>query len=216
MPGRSLILCAALLMMPGCAGHHSRSSVAVQGQAATASVANWHNLVTDDDRTRLRDWRQSFTRALAAARASGNGLSIDREGTLLDPDAAIEGGGPPPGNYMCRVVKLGAQRGNIANYNVFPNYRCEIAAEGTVLSFAKRDGVQRPVGLIFEDSAARQIFLGTLMLGDETLALQYGRDQTRDMVASVERIADARWRMVLPYPHFDSMLDVIELIPDNK
>jgi hypothetical protein len=178
-------------------------------------VANWHSLITEADRGRLRDWRQAFTRAIDAARQAGNGLSIDREGNLLEPDAALDGAGPPPGPYQCRVIKLGAQASTIAKYTVFPNYHCDIATEGPVASFAKRDGIQRPVGLIFPDSATRKIFLGTMMLGDETLALQYGRDDTRDMVGAVERLGADRWRILLPYPHFESMMDVIELIPDK-
>jgi hypothetical protein len=164
----------------------------------------------------LRDWRQTFTQALSAARKTGNGLSVDREGVLLEPDAALDGEGPTPGSYQCRVIKLGAQTSQIAQYTVFPNYHCDIVAEGAVMSFAKRDGIQRPVGLILKDSNTRHIFLGTMMLGDEILALQYGRDSTRDMLGIVERIGNKRWRLVLPAPHFDSLMDVIELIPDNK
>ncbi|HEV2043966.1 MAG TPA: DUF4893 domain-containing protein, partial [Sphingomicrobium sp.] len=70
----------------------------------------------------------------------------------------------------------------------------------------------RPVGLIFAGDALRQVFLGTLVLGDETRAMQYGRDPDRDLAGFVERIGPARWRMVLPRPAFESTLDVIELI----
>ena len=59
----------------------------------------------------------------------------------------------------------------------------------------------------------RMVFLGTLQLGDEQRALQYGRDRERDMAGVVERIGDNRWRLVLPYPAFESTLDVIELVP---
>ena len=59
------------------------------------------------------------------------------------------------------------------------------------------------------------IFLGTLQLGDEALALRYSRDKERDMVGVVERVGDNRWRLVLPYPHFESLLDVIELSPSR-
>ena len=59
------------------------------------------------------------------------------------------------------------------------------------------------------------MFLGTLVLGDETRAMQYGRDQDRDLAGWVERIGDNRWRLILPYPHFESTLDVIELVPEQ-
>ena len=81
------------------------------------------------------------------------------------------------------------------------------------LSLTKLTGSQRPVGLIFPDSLNRQIFLGTLELGDETMPLSYGTDRMRDMAGLVERIGDNRWRLVLPAPAYESLLDVIELVP---
>ena len=67
--------------------------------------------------------------------------------------------------------------------------------------------------LIFPGDALRQVFLGTLVLGDERRAMQYGRDPDRDVAAYVDRIGDSRWRMVIPYPAFESTLDVLELVP---
>jgi hypothetical protein len=59
----------------------------------------------------------------------------------------------------------------------------------------------------------RGVFLGTMMIGDETTALDYGRDADRDMAGLIERVGDSRWRIVLPYPRFESMLDVVEIVP---
>ena len=59
----------------------------------------------------------------------------------------------------------------------------------------------------------RQVFLGTMALGDELGALQYGLDETRDVAGYVERIGDKRWRLVMPQPHYESQLDVMELVP---
>jgi hypothetical protein len=60
------------------------------------------------------------------------------------------------------------------------------------------------------------VFLGTLQLGDEQRALQYGRDRERDMAGVVERIGERRWRLVLPYPHFESTIDIVELVPADS
>ena len=46
-------------------------------------------------------------------------------------------------------------------------------------------------------------------------ALQYGQDQQRDVAAYVERIGPNRWRLVMPAPHFESQLDVMELVPQG-
>ena len=57
------------------------------------------------------------------------------------------------------------------------------------------------------------LVVGTLVLGDETRALQYGQDELRDVAGYVERIGPARWRLMMPKPHFESQMDVMELVP---
>jgi hypothetical protein len=74
-------------------------------------------------------------------------------------------------------------------------------------------GPQRVLGALFPDIGRRMVFLGTLQLGDEALAYRYGRDRERDMVGLLERVGERRWRLILPAPHFESLLDVIELVP---
>lgn len=180
---------------------------------AAAVSADWKHTVTAADMDRLREWRTSFIRALDKARQAGNGESIAREGKLLDPDAALDVAAPTAGHYRCRVIKLGAQSGRIADYVVFPTYDCIITGEGEVMGFSKSAGMQRPIGLFFPGDARRMIFLGTMMLGDETRAMEYGRDTTRDMAGAFERIGEKRWRLILPRPHFESMMDVIEITP---
>jgi hypothetical protein len=78
---------------------------------------------------------------------------------------------------------------------------------------SRLDGPQRPTGLIFADTDARAILLGTMVFSDETRPLDYGRDAGRDMAGAVERIGHRRWRIVVPYPRFESTLDVVELVP---
>lgn len=173
----------------------------------------WRAAVTGADRARLRNWRGAFVEALGKARAAGHGATIAAEGTLLDPDAALAGDPIPNGDYRCRVIKLGAKQPGLLDYVAYPAFNCRVRGEGGLQGFAKRSGSQRPVGLIFPGDAMRQVFLGTLVLGDERRAMQYGRDPDRDVAAFVERIGPARWRMVMPRPAFESTIDVIELIP---
>ena len=61
------------------------------------------------------------------------------------------------------------------------------APSASCSGFAKLGGSQRYVGLIFPGDAMRQVFLGTLVLGDETRAMQYGQDEDRDVAGYVER-----------------------------
>ncbi len=175
-------------------------------------LADWRAVATPADRARLYGWRDAFVRGLNAATIGGNAGKIATEGALLQPDSALEGANLPSGRYRCRTIKLGAQASG-PTYLAYPAFDCAVADEGEVASFAKRTGSQRPVGLIFDDGARRKIFLGTLMLGDEKTAIEYGRDPDRDMVGTVERIDKARWRLILPKPRFESVIDVIELVP---
>lgn len=175
--------------------------------------ADWRQVATEADRKRIRSWRTAFTTALDRARSAGHGAEIVREGALLDPDAAMAGPAMPAGTYRCRVIKLGAQAEGAGDYTAYPAFSCTISDEGAVFSFTKLSGSQRPVGLIFDNDNYRKIFLGTMMLGDERRALDYGRDAGRDMAGAVEKVGADRWRLILPYPSFESMMDVIELVP---
>jgi hypothetical protein len=179
-------------------------------------TTDWREVATADDRSRLRDWRKTFTGALGAARIAGHSAEIAREGPLLDPDSALGGGPIPNGIYRCRVIKLGAKAAGMLDYVTYPPFTCEVRAEHGLQAFAKLNGSQRPVGLIFPGDAMRQVFLGTLVLGDERRALQYGQDETRDVAGFIERIGANRWRLVMPRPHFESQLDVMELVPSPQ
>lgn len=173
--------------------------------------SDWRVIATEDDRTRLRDWRDAFVSGLAAARASGHADDVVREGALLDPDAA-KGGPIPNGLYRCRVIKLGAKSPGMLDYVTYPAFTCRIQQQGKLQNFAKLGGSQRQVGLIFPNDQLREIFLGTLMLADESRAMQYGVDEDRDVAGFVERIGPKRWRLLMPRPHFESMMDVMELV----
>jgi hypothetical protein len=173
----------------------------------------WKDVATDDDRERLRDWRATFVDALDAARKAGHSAEVDREGALLKPDAAIGGDAIPNGMYSCRVIKLGAKGDGNLDFVSYPAFTCRVKDDRSLQRLNKFSGSQRYVGLVFPGDSMRQVFLGTLVLGDERRALQYGQDEARDIAGYVERIGPQRWRLVMPKPHFESRLDVMELTP---
>ena len=201
------------LLLPLGAATLSGCAIPQQAVPAAREAAGWRSVATDDARERLRGWRTSWLQALERARNAGQGAEIAREGALLDPDAALARPLPPPGDYRCRTIKIGSQSESGLEYVAYPAYRCRIAADDGLLTFTKLSGSQRPVGVLLPDSDRRYVFLGTLQLGDETGALQYGRDRERDMAAWLERVGEQSWRLVFPSPHFESLLDVIELTP---
>jgi hypothetical protein len=173
----------------------------------------WRILATDDDRERLRDWRDSFVAALADARKGGRGGDVAREGGLLDPDAALGGLALSPGEFRCRWVKLAGEDPRQPRYLSYSPQPCRVGAAGKAMTFEILAGPQRPVGRILPETYNRMVFLGTLQIGDERGTIRYGDDKQRDMAGFVERIGERRWRILLPEPHFESQMDVIELVP---
>lgn len=176
----------------------------------------WRQVVTEGDQVRLREWRSAFVGALDAARKSGHSAEIAREGPLLEPDAALVSPAIPNGLYRCRVIKLGAKAEGNLDYVAYPGFTCRIRAERNLQRLRKLDGSQRYVGIVFPNDALRQVFLGTVALGDEQRAMQYGQDEIRDVAGFVERIGPNRWRLLMPQPHFESQLDVMELVPSSE
>ena len=214
--GRSMVapvkpLLAALLLMSAAAC----APELVGPEQAVPSTGAWRSVATEEDRKRIREWRTVWLEALEKARAAGHGPVLAAEGALLKPDAAVAGVAPPAGDYRCRVIKIGAKAPSNLDYVAYPPFSCRVGGGEGVRDFVKLTGSQRPIGRLFPENDSRMIFLGTLQLGDEQGTLRYGHDPERAMAAILERVGDRRWRLVFPYPQFESILDVLELVPQD-
>ena len=206
-PAPAALVALALISLPGCAGGSG-----VPAHAARA--LDWRPIATNADRARLRQWRATWTAAVHRVEAAGEGDELAAAGALFDPDRALAHAAPPAGAYRCRVFKLGGQGISSLEYVAYPWFECRVSPDGRALArLDKITGSQRFAGRLFADGATRAVFLGTLALGDESGTLPYGQDDARDMAGFVERIGNARWRLVLPAPAFESMLDVVEIVP---
>lgn len=177
-----------------------------------APETRWRMITTEQDRERLRNWRKAWVEALPKARAA-DAAAIAEQGPLFEPDQAMSRAMPPAGDYKCRTFKLGGQREGFRDFTAYPWFRCRVGQEGELPTLSKLDGSQRPTGRIYTETDTRVIFLGTLELGDETIPLTYGQDAKRDVAGYIERVGTARWRLVLPWPAFESQLDLVELVP---
>lgn len=206
------VAAATALVLAGCAAVPTTLAAAAEADAGAAVPGSWRAIATEQDRVRLRGWYRAWQDALADARARGFAAQIAQEGVLLEPEAALLQPELPMGNLRCRTVKLGSKSGRpgFVAYDWLP---CQIGKDGGAVSMITTRGAQRMNGRVYPDDMHRQIFLGTLLLGEETMALDYGSDRLRDMAGIIERIGERRWRMVLPRPAFESLLDVIEIVP---
>ena len=206
---RTAALLAALLACSSCSVIEQPSGLIARWTTA------WREVATSNDRERLMNWRSTFVTALNAAKTSGHSTEIARAGALLEPDAALPNPAVPSGIYRCRVIKLGAKTPQNLAFVELPPAPCRVKPERDLTRMSKLGGSQRYLGLIFPESAVRQVFLGSLVLQDERRALQYGQDEQRDVAGYVERIGPNRWRLIMPQPHFESQFDVMELVPST-
>ena len=206
------VVATAALLLPACAMMSAPSGTISRADAITDG--SWQSVATPADRARIRDWWPAWQEALASARSGGHSAEISADGVLLEPLAALPNPHLPPGTYRCRTIKLGSPGGTLS-YVAYPYFQCRVDAEQDMFSLTKLTGSQRQVGLIFDDNDRRKIFLGTLALGDEARAMDYGADADRNVAGLVERIGPTRWRIVFPRPAFESIVDVMELVPEG-
>lgn len=212
---RVLLIGGAAIALSGCQFFHGIFGGGGPHEVSRKpdAVQDWRDVAAEADRNRVRDLRPAWIKALAQARDSGHGADIAALGPLADPDIALDGM-PPPGHYRCRTVKLGAQSPGMLDYIAYPPFDCVIAPDkGGVLTFEKTSGSQRQNGRLWPDGARRMVFLGTLALGDEAGAIAYGMDSQRNVAGVLERVGPTRWRLALPWPRWESHLDLIELVP---
>lgn len=176
--------------------------------AAQAVAAGWQDRITPHDAGKLRRLDAAWTSALADARPAHR-AELD---ALVDPDAGLADPTPPPGVYRCRTVKLGDPGGAGLAFVAYDWFRCRIERSPRgELTLAKISGSQRSFGVLYPDRARRLTFLGAVSLGADETAMGYGAMAERNQAGVVERIGPRRWRLVLPWPEYESKLDLIEL-----
>ncbi len=181
---------------------------------STPALRDWRSLVTASDRDRYTRRDAAWRLALEQARRQRGSGDLSGLGALIEPGAARSSVAPPPGTYRCRTVKLGSQGGEAGlGYVVYDWFECRIERTPRGLKFSKTTGSQRPSGLLFTEDDRQMVMLGSLALSAEPPANSYGQRPDRDIVAVLERIGEARWRLVIPWPQSESNLDLIELVP---
>jgi len=193
------------------AGVLGGGAVAHVRQRPDADV-DWRSVATHQDRERLRGWRNAWMQALAKVRATPAGAAaLAADPALFDPDRVMQGGALTAGNYRCRTYRLGSPGVGARGMLRGDWTACRVTESGIVRQLVT-DGEQRASGNLFDSTDSRTVFLGTLALGDEARPMPYGRDDQRDMAGLVERVGLDRWRLVLPFPAFQSTLDLMEIV----
>lgn len=208
---RKLIMAAILSLPAGCAmlaepARPTGASVTVEEQEA------WRNAAAEEDAAALDALPQIWTEALAEARRGGLARRVAAEGALLVPAAGQPRAAPPPGAYLCRMVRLGAQAPGIRPWSESAQGFCFVGADRDQLSLTLELGPRRIGGYLWEEKDnGRLVFLGATAPRGMPLPA-YGDGRASDSIGLFERIAPFRYRLTLPW-RGDNKLAVVELSP---
>lgn len=176
----------------------------------------WKKVATDDDQNRVYSWVEALYSGVSVAELAGEGQKIKQRNGLFDADGLMDDGAMPAGLYNCSITKLGGPDDAGLPYIAYPAFRCRVTEENGRLHFTKLTGSQRTAGWIYRASERHSVYLGTSFYGYEDKATSYGQTKERDQAAVVQRIGPRRWRMVFPYPYYESVVDVMELTPVSE
>lgn len=173
---------------------------------------DWRTVASAADQARLGRIVEAWNLGLTQAREDFD-PEVTAAGVALAPGAGLTGGvQPPPGDYRCRLYKLGSPAEGGLGFVAYPDFRCrvELTAGGDLI-LTRVDGSQRTRGLIYPQSEDRSVFIGAQAWGDETSYPAYGQMADRNQIGAVERIGENAWRVVYPFPMQESLIDVLVL-----
>ncbi|WP_265499639.1 DUF4893 domain-containing protein [Paracoccus beibuensis] len=172
------------------------------------------SMIRDDDRVRLEQLDEVSGRTLRGAAALADPADVDVlvQGLRGTPLPLGEAASILPGNWSCRMLKLGRNLPLV----IYQPFRCRIGADG---SFEKLTGSQRMTGTIGVIKG-REVYLGTgYVAGQEPLPYAQLPDeidptaipQLVPEVGAVEVVSPARARILLPLPVLESEMNLLLL-----
>lgn len=197
-------------------GLAAASAVLADAPASPYQVPGWRDLITPEDQARLDGLPETRVGAIGEADAA---IAAKEQNALEAAPGmhAFLDAVPVPladqdliGRYRCRVAKLGGQYLQLIRY---PFFNCRIQqGPDRSLMIKKTSGSQRFIGRLWREAdALSYVYLGTTYVNDDQ-PIAYNTSPQENSVGRLFRISDGRLRLELPKPHYESNLDVIELV----
>ncbi|MEO9634845.1 MAG: DUF4893 domain-containing protein [Parasphingorhabdus sp.] len=173
----------------------------------------WRERATAADVERLEKWEEALEIGRSGVIGAGAGAVLAARSPLFETDAALADSDIPQGLYNCSITKLDGDAAGGLPYIAYPAFKCRIVEQNGRRHLTKLTGSQRTIGWIDKANGDHSIYLGTLIYHYENALVPYGHMAKRDQAAVVQRIGPDRWRMVFPFPAYESKVDVMELTP---
>ena len=168
---------------------------------------------TAADMERLGQWENALEIGRSGVIGAGEGAILAARTPLFETGAALENSDIPQGLYDCSITKLDGDPDGGLPYIAYSPFKCRVVDQLDRKHFIKLTGSQRTIGWIDKADDNHSVYLGTLIYHYEDALVPYGRTKKRDQAAVVHRIGANRWRMVFPFPAYESKVDVMELTP---
>lgn len=181
--------------------------------AVPVAEPDWRDKATEADQKRAGQWREALTKGIDGVVGAGEAEKLTSRGSLFEPDAGLSSSMLPAGLYNCSVTKLDGKPDGGLPYIAYPAFRCRVVKQGDRYQFTKLTGSQMTAGWIYPDGDKQSVYIGTGFYGYEDKAAPYGQSEKRDEVAVIHRVGKQRWRMVYPFPYYESVVNVMELTP---
>ena len=165
-----------------------------------------------EDRAKVERLRETVAAALLEAVEAGRvepGAVAASRAALTPPVQPFPATGIA-GAYRCRTIKHGGPVGVIA----YRDWSCTIRVEGDALVLAKPEGSQRMLGRLLiapslgADGRTALLYAGSEYLSDEQPAPYPGG---RPEVGLFEHTGGGSYRLMIPEPGVEGLLDVIAL-----
>ena len=208
------LLIAAAVTTAAC--EPAREAPTTDAPATPALVAgeDWRATASPADASTLGRLDQAWRLARAEAEEAGFARQVEALGPLVDPNAGLAGNlQPAPGSYRCRTLGLGARAAGDPAHVETPWGRCTVElTPGGDLWLTRESAPGRYRGRLFPDTDRRLVFLGAMAGEDGSDFPEYGTVRLRDRIGVFERVAPARWRLVVPWPRQGAKLEILELI----
>lgn len=173
----------------------------------------WKDVATPGDKARLYQWIEALNTGHLGAVRAGQGEKLGDPAGLYGVNAVSNNSDVPEGLYNCAITKLGGPGNKGLSFVAYPAFKCRVKNDEGRKHFTKLTGSQRTVGWIYPASKRHSVYLGTLFYGYEDKAVPYGQTEERDQAAVVQHIGKDRWRMIFPWPYYESVVDVMDLTP---
>ncbi|MEH6757671.1 MAG: DUF4893 domain-containing protein [Parasphingorhabdus sp.] len=207
-PTLRMIFCSAPFLMASAGS----STLSQAPKKTTPSKSQWQVEATEADQKRLDQWEEALEIGVKGAQV-GEGDELAARSPLFKKSAALRESKIPAGLYACSITKLDGDPDGSLPYIAYPAFQCRVTVDAGRRHFTKLTGSQRTIGWIYDAGPRHSVYLGSLIYGYEDKLISYGTTAERDQAAVVQRIGKKRWRMVFPYPYYESKVDVMELTP---